>query len=283
MIAPMRLEGGSTAVVTGAANGIGAALARAVAARGLDVVLADIDTDGLERTRREVAAHGVAAHVVVTDVRDPDAMARLAERAFSCPGPLQLLANHAGVLVTGESWLAPLEDWRWVMGVNLGGVVHALRAFVPGMLAAARPAHVVNASSIGAVLTEAGAAPYTTALRGVITVSESLVAELAALGAPIGVSVVCAGAVASDLGAAERHRPAHLARPAGFAPSDASVRSLDAKRAGMAAGLAPDDAARVVLDGVEADRFLVFVPGPERYAARVRAATERLLAGDPPA
>jgi NAD(P)-dependent dehydrogenase (short-subunit alcohol dehydrogenase family) len=273
---------GRTAVVTGAAGGLGSAIARAVAREGMAVAVADVDADGLARTEHDLRALGGRVLAVPTDVADPAAVDALADRCHAELGDVHLLCNHAGVIVTGESWLAPLEDWRWVMGVNLGGVVNTLRSFLPRMLAHGAPGHVVNASSIGALLTEPLAAPYVAALRAVVTVSETLHHELRRIDAPIGVSVLCPGAVATNLEHADEHRPAKLARPVGWEQSAVGRASMDRKAQGMAAGAPPDDVARHVVDGIRAGRFWIFAPDVGRYEAKLRTALDRMLAGEAP-
>jgi NAD(P)-dependent dehydrogenase (short-subunit alcohol dehydrogenase family) len=273
---------GRTAVVTGAAGGLGSAIARALAGEGMAVALADVDAQGLARTEHELRALGGRVLAVPTDVTDPAAVDALAQRCHAELGDVHLLVNHAGVIVTGESWLVPLEDWQWVMGVNLGGVVNTIRAFLPSMLTHGQPAHVANASSIGALLTEPLAAPYVAALRAVVTVSESLHHELRRIDAPVGVSVVCPGGVATNLALAEERRPAELARPAAWRQSAVGQDSMDRKAHGMAAGAPPDDVARQVVAGVRAGRFWIFAPGVDRYESKLRAAFERMLAGEAP-
>jgi NAD(P)-dependent dehydrogenase (short-subunit alcohol dehydrogenase family) len=251
---------GRVAVVTGAASGIGRALAVEAARRGMRVALADVDEKGLEETRRLAAAHGGKLLVRRTDVsreRDVEALADAAEREL---GGTQLLFNNAGVLVGGCVWERTPDDWKWVLGVNVFGVIHGIRSFVPRMLAAKQPGHVVNTASVGGLLTGAFLSPYVVSKHAVVALSEALHYELAARGAELGASVLCPGAVRTGIWRSERIRPADLAQTA--TPKGADERAfLDGMTAAIDAGIEASEIAPFVFDAVAEGRFWI-LPDP---------------------
>jgi NAD(P)-dependent dehydrogenase (short-subunit alcohol dehydrogenase family) len=187
------------AVVTGAASGIGLALAEAFVAEGMRVVMADVDEESLGTHAARLAGGGADVHAVATDVRDPDAVDQLGAAAVDRFGGLHVAVNNAGIVNGGNSWELPLDDWRRVLDVNLWGVIHGVRAFVPRILASGQEGHVVNVASMAAVLPRAQLGPYTVAKHGVLGLSDVLRAELEAIGAPVGVSVVMPGMVKTGL------------------------------------------------------------------------------------
>ena len=183
---------GRVAVVTGAASGIGFAIAREFAREGVKVLMTDVNTDALAAATAEVRRHGGVAEGLETDVRDPQAMERAAARAVDRFGALHIAVNNAGIVNGGPMWDLSLEDWHQVIDVNLWGVIHGVRAFVPRIIEAGT-GHVVNVASMAAMVAHAGIGPYTVAKHGVVGLSEVLKEEFAAAGLPIGVSVVFPG------------------------------------------------------------------------------------------
>jgi NAD(P)-dependent dehydrogenase (short-subunit alcohol dehydrogenase family) len=185
----------AVAVITGAAGGIGAGLAREAARRGKRVVLADRDEAALDAVARGI---GDTALAVPTDVTDPAGLEALAEAAFAL-GPVDILFNNAGVMHTGRSWEIPAEEWEQALAVNLGGVLNGIRAFVPRLLAAQRPARIVNTASVGGFLPSPLMAPYSASKFAVVALTECLAGELTQLGAPIAVSLLAPGPVKSGI------------------------------------------------------------------------------------
>lgn len=257
------------AVITGAAGGIGRALAQALAAQGYALALADIDADALEAARAELAADGVPVVAVPTDVSDARQIAHLCEQSFLHLGRVDLLVNNAGVLATGRCWELPPEVFDHVMRVNLWSVLHALRCFVPRM-AAQGSGHIVNVASMAGLAVGPWLAPYTLSKQGVVALSEGLALELQAAGMPIKVSVVCPGPVATGIAAGLD----------GAAPHEVNQMN-GALRTGIASGLTPDEAARVILDGVSAGQFWILPHEQAAHAALARA--QGIAAGTPPA
>jgi NAD(P)-dependent dehydrogenase (short-subunit alcohol dehydrogenase family) len=234
---------GRTAVVTGAGSGIGRALALALVRAGARVVVADIDQADAAETVRQARALDGEAFDVRADVTDRRAMAALAEQVVERYGVPHLLFNNAGVVVHGGLESATWEDWQWVVGVNLWGVVHGLLAFLPRMIAAGQGGHVVNTASMAGLVASQGLGVYTTTKYAVVGLSETLAKDLRPHG--IGVTVVCPMGVATRIRAAARHRPASLRNAPGAAagaevtligrtldPADVATRTLAAVRAG---------------------------------------------------
>ena len=189
---------GRTAVVTGAASGIGLSLSRRLAEEGMRVVMSDVDADRLEAAPRRV---GPPADVlaVAADVRAGRTSRRSPALAAERFGPVHLLCNNAGVQLTGATWEFELREWEWLLGVNLWGVIHGIKAFVPGMIEHGGPAHVVNTSSVGGLVVFPGMAGYAAAKSAVVAISESLLFDLRTHGLPVGVSVLCPGPTMSEL------------------------------------------------------------------------------------
>ena len=276
----MRLEG--TAVVTGAASGIGLAMAKRFAAAGMNVVMADIEADALKLAAEEVAGGGSSVVARETDVSDPGSMGELAREAVDRFGTVNLLCNNAGVSGGGGPiWSATPDDWTWVLGVNLMGVVNGIRAFLPGMLASGRPGHVVNTSSVLGLST-GGASIYSVSKHAVTRLSEGLWYDLRAARAAIGVSVLCPGMVATRIISAERNRPSRLSDTAAPNPERDRLRQAAEARF-QAEGMDPALVAERVARAVETGSFYILThPDSIKPAveARMRAIVEE---ADPPA
>lgn len=265
----MRLESGQVAVVTGGASGIGLAMARAFGARDMKVVLGDIEPSALATAAEGLRVDGtdVATHVV--DVASEEAMQDFADAAFSAFGQVHVLCNNAGVVARHDSW-GPLEDWKWVLGVDLWGVVHGVHHFVPRMLASGEPGHVVNTASVAGLLGFPGIASYTAAKHAVVGLSTSMHHELAA--SPLGVSVLCPGLVATNIVNSERNRP-------GIDPEIADADNPTYALTGEA--LTPDDVADHVVNAIMGDRFWILPQS--HYADQSVALAESRRGGEPPA
>lgn len=186
---------GRVAVVTGAASGIGLAITEVFLHEGMSVVMADVDGDGLTAQASRLGGLGGPVHPVVVDVTDQASVDQAAEAAVDRFGRLHVAVNNAGIVNGGNSWELSLDDWRRVIDVDLWGVIHGVRAFVPRILESGEEGHVVNTASMAAVLSLAKLGPYTVAKHGVLGLSDVLRAELAGIGAPVGVSVVMPGMV----------------------------------------------------------------------------------------
>lgn len=254
------------AVITGAASGFGRELALLCAAEGMQLVLADVDAAGLAATRALLDVDDERVLLQHCDVADAAAVEALAEATWTRFGATHLLFNNAGVAVAGPAWTATLEDWQWVLGVNLMGVVHGLRSFVPRMLEQGAPAHIVNTSSVAGLLSVPGSAVYCASKHGVVTLSEVLHHDLRTAGADIGVSVLCPAFVPTGIVDAARNRPAHLAAGNPLAaPYEARVREA------VAAGrVSAAEVARMTLDAVRAGEFYIYTHPRIRTAVKTR-------------
>jgi NAD(P)-dependent dehydrogenase (short-subunit alcohol dehydrogenase family) len=248
------------AVVTGGGSGIGRGLGLALARRGARVVLADLSGERLERAVDEIrAATGAEVVGVLTDVTDQPSVDRLAERALDVFGAVHVVCNNAGTATVGYSWEAPISDWAAVLNVNLMGVVHGIRSFVPRMLETKVAGHVVNTSSMAGLIPVPLNAAYTASKHAVVGLSRTLEAELVSVGAPIGVTVVCPGSVATAIVDDE------IARYESAGGLSAPQRKiLEQLKAGIDVGMKADDAGEMVVNAVENDRFWAF-PNAEEF------------------
>lgn len=231
----MREFAGKVAVITGAASGIGFALAERAAGAGMRLVVADVEEPALARAEAMLRAAGATLRAVPTDVaRAPDVEA-LAQATLSAFGAVDLLCNNAGVSLPRTVTSASLADWEWILGVNLWGVIHGVRTFLPIMLAQGTEGHVVNTASL-AGLVAGTLGPYSVTKHAVVALSESLYYTLAGQGAKVGVSVLCPGYVVTRIAEAARNRPA--GGSAGPPDPEAEARAAAARRA-VAAGTPP--------------------------------------------
>ncbi|MGB6554527.1 MAG: SDR family NAD(P)-dependent oxidoreductase [Candidatus Binataceae bacterium] len=201
---------GKTAVVTGGASGIGKALAARCCAAGMNVVLGDVELKVLEATRDELAQGKANVIGVVTDVSRPEEIERLAAKTLDAFGSADLLFNNAGVGAGTTVWESTLEDWTWVIGVNLWGVIHGIRTFVPIMLKQNRPAHIINTASIAGLVRGHHSAAYATTKHAVVALTEQLALEFERTHAPIKASVLCPSWVNTRINEAGRNRPKNL-------------------------------------------------------------------------
>ena len=263
---------GKVAVVTGAASGIGYAVAARAAAEGMTVVLADIDAGKLRAAAAALRGDGADARPMEVDVSDRQSVLGLARRVRDEVGDTWLLVNNAGVFLSAPFTEMPPADWEFVVGVNLWGVVHGLQAFLPGMLER-DSGHVVNTSSIDGLVTVRNAASYVAAKHAVTALSETLYRELEDAGSAVGISVLCPAAVATDILNSARHRPGRL----GPAPQ---VPERDYPR--LDEVMEPAEAADIMFAGVRERRFWILTH-PGQGAPAIRARAEGIIGGRNPA
>ena len=258
------------AVVTGAASGIGFALAERFAAEGMRVVLADIEGRTLASAAEALRRKAPAVLASQIDVSRSDDMERLARETYDEFGAAHVLCNNAGVAVIGAVHEHSLADWQWVINVNLWGVIHGVRAFVPRMLASGDEAHIVNTSSMAGLTTAPFMSVYDVTKHGVMALSESMYKEFRTTGAPIGVSVVCPGLINTNISRSSRNRPADVAEEGKYGPmAQAFAQNLEAR---LAEGYPPSEVAEQVVQGILDGRFYIVPAQPDvKAGAAVRA------------
>jgi NAD(P)-dependent dehydrogenase (short-subunit alcohol dehydrogenase family) len=239
----MRIEAGQVAVITGGGSGIGRALALACAARGMHVAIGDIESAAADETVRMLHGQGGRAFAQHVDVTKAGDLTSFAARTYGEFGRCDLLCNNAGVLVLGPLVNATAADWKWVLDVNLYGVLHGLDAFLPRMLEAGRPGHILNSVSLRGVGGSPGCGVYAASKYGVLALTETLHAELADRN--IGVTALCPWSVNTAIVASERNRP----DAASMSP-EALQKLIDAAPS-SAITIEPDQVAQVALEAVE--------------------------------
>lgn len=272
-------------VITGAASGIGRAMAVAFAAEGMHLALADIEAEPLEETAELARAEGVNAIAMRTDVRDPEAVEHLAERTVAEFGALHLACNNAGVSGGGLTWEVDLDTWDWVLGVNLFGVIHGLRSFTPRIIASGG-GHIVNTASMAGLTSPPGMSPYNVSKHAVVTLSESMSVELSMTHPEVGISVLCPGWVRTRIHEADRNRPSDpaAAMDEAIVVDAGEQAALDGMQDVVASliegGLDPAAVAAQVLEAVREARPWVLTH-PE-WMEMVSARTDRIIAEEPP-
>lgn len=265
---------GKCAVVTGAASGIGQALAHAFAAQGMRVAIGDIEADALLATEADLCALGASVLAMRVDVSDASSVGAFAQRVDDEFDGADVVCNNAGVFAGGHTWERPVADFEWVMGVNFYGILHGIQAFVPGMIERGRPGHVVNTMSAAGLFPSAFSAPYTASKFAALALTECLAGELATVGAPIGVTALCPGSTRTGIASSARNR-------AEFTPSDPASEFVDRMLAeNVERGVPPSDVAAMVVEAVRAGRYLQLTA--DGYATALRTRTDELLAGGVP-
>lgn len=253
----MRDLTGKTAVVTGAASGLGRAMAWAFCEAGMQVALADLQGPALVEAERELRASGFRVVAVTVDVTSAASVQALAECVVEQFGGVDVLVNNAGITgdLPRESWSHDLANWQRVLDVNLKGVIHGLHSFVPLLLERADGGHIVNTASMGGLMALPYMAPYAATKAAIVALSESLDLELKALGANIGISVLCPGIVQTAMTHIRRDHP-------GSSASSPSPPALEFYRASQQAAqrttVTAQFVARKVLEGVRANNFYIF-------------------------
>ncbi len=262
---------GKVAVVTGAASGIGRALAERCAQEGMRVVLAGINEQTLMQASQELKAEGASVLAVQTDVSKAGDVEALAQKAFDTYGAVHLLFNNAGVGAGTIIWESTLADWEWTIGVNLWGVIHGIRAFVPRMLEQDTEGHIVNTASIAGLTSGPGLGIYKVTKYGVVTLSETLYHELALRGAKIKTSVLCPGFVKTRIMDGARNRPARLQNdPAEVKMGPESVALIQFMLQAVEAGMPPQQVADIVFQAIRDETFYILTHPESKEEIRVR-------------
>ena len=264
---------GRVAVVTGAASGIGRGLARHAARDGMRVVLADVETQALEDAVAEIRDLGADAVGIRTDVSRADEVQALADQTFDRFGAVHLLCNNAGVFQAGVVWQRTQADWDWVIGVNVWGILHAIRAFVPRLLEQDTDAHIVNTASMAGLITVAYSGPYVVSKFAAAALTECLAHDLRAQGSTIGVSCLVPGLVDTRIADSTRNRPDEP--PSEVTAPDHHFVADVLKQQTSTGGRHPDEVAAIVFDAVRARQF--WIPTTDGFEALVRNRYDALL------
>lgn len=247
------------AVVTGGASGIGRGMAERFGEEGMKVVLADIEEEALRIAEAEFREKGVDVLAVLTDVAKAEEVEKLAQEALNAFGKIHVVCNNAGVVggsgAFGRMWESTLRDWEWVMGVNLWGVIHGVRTFLPIMLEQGEEGHIVNTASLAGIM--GGGGIYGVTKQGVVALSESLFTELKLAQAKIGISVLCPGWVNTKIIDAERNRPKELANAGTGTLDPQSAAAREMVRGLLESGLAPAEIADQVMTAIREDQLYI--------------------------
>ncbi|MBC7416304.1 MAG: SDR family oxidoreductase [Herminiimonas sp.] len=251
------------AVITGGASGFGREFASIAAARGMKVVLADVQQDALDEVKAALEAGGTDVLAVRCDVRHADAVQALADATMARFGAVHLLFNNAGVGAGGLIWENTEADWEWVLGVNLWGVIHGVRIFTPLMLATAKTepgyqGHIVNTASMAGLLNAPTMGIYNVSKHAVVSLSESLYQDLKLVDAPISASVLCPYFVPTGISQSHRNRPDEV-KNSDVAPT-ASQRAAQAmsEKAVSSGKVSAADVAQMTFDAIDSDQFYIY-------------------------
>lgn len=270
------LVSGNVAVITGAASGIGRGMAERFAAEGIKVVLADVEEKPLAKLEAALRAKGATVLAVRTDVSNASAVENLAQQTLDAFGAVHILCNNAGVVCSRPIWEHTLADWEWVLGVNLWGVIHGIRTFVPRMLVQGDKCHIVNTASILGLVGGSRQGIYKVSKHGVVVLSETLADELAQKGANIQVHVLCPGWVRTGILDSGRNRPDALRNPMEKThPHEPLIGNSRNARTEMEAGMSPSEVADHVYNALQTGALYIHTH-PE-HKAWVRERMERIL------
>jgi NAD(P)-dependent dehydrogenase (short-subunit alcohol dehydrogenase family) len=259
----MKQLDGKVAAVTGAASGLGKAMALAFAAEGMDVALADVDEAGLKAVEEEVRSRKAKAFSMRVDVSKSDQVEAFAERTVAGLGGVHLVCNNAGVALTGAVWENSALDWEWILGVNLRGVANGVRAFVPRLLAQDE-GHVVNTASVAGLISPPGMGAYCVSKHAVVALSEALHHDLHERGSRVGVSVLCPAYVPTGIADSDRNRPKDLGI------SRKTEKDAMLRKAVSSGKKSAQEVARAVIAAVKEERFYILTHPAITGAIRAR-------------
>ena len=268
----MRELKGKVAAVTGAASGLGRSMALAFASEGMHVALADVDETGLSSVQDEVLAKGVRAITLKVDVSDARQVEAFRDHTLARLGGVHLVCNNAGVSTLGAAWEASLADWQWILGVNLWGVIHGVRAFAPHLIAQ-NQGHIVNTASVSGLISPPGSTTYNVTKHAVVALSETLHHDLRERKSKVGVSVLCPAYVPTGIVDSERNRPKDL--PASEKSQETLARQAMLRKAVASGKISADQVAQAVVNAVKAGRFYILTH--PRIKGAIRARMEDIL------
>jgi NAD(P)-dependent dehydrogenase (short-subunit alcohol dehydrogenase family) len=277
----MRELKGKTAFITGGASGIGLAMAKAFAEAGMNVMLADVEQGALDQARKDLGQYGNHVLGVACDVADPDSVERAAQATFSAFGKVHVLCNNAGVAAAGGTDLISVDNWRWVVDVNLMGVVHGVRSFLLHIRSHGEGGHIVNTASMAGMVNNMGFSPYAATKFAVVAMSEGLRMRLQPLG--IGVSVLCPDFVRTRIGESGRNRPDRYGPVQPLDPASPTAAMVAEIARQIAAGIDPANVAARVLNAIREDELYIFThpnmrAGVDERFAAIQAAMDQATA-----
>ncbi len=244
------------AVVTGGASGLGRAMALRFAREGMKIVLADIQADALKKTESDFERARIPVLAVRTDVSKSKDVEALADKAFKTFGAVHVLCNNAGVAPGGTVWEHTEKDWAWTLGVNVWGVIHGIRVFVPRMLEQDVDCCVVNTASVAGLLSLPGMSAYCVSKHSVVTLTECLHHDLVASGAKMKASVLCPAYVPTAISDSERNRPASLRDDKKKSPEDLK-REEQLRHAVQSGRISAEQVADLVYEAIKAEKFYI--------------------------
>jgi len=248
---------GKVAWITGAASGIGLALAHRLAAEQMKLVLVDIEKGPLDEAKAALEAKGATTLALVVDVGNGEAMAAASKKALDTFGLVHVIINNAGVGGGGgPMWQLTEADWKWTLDVNLWGLLHAIRLLLPPLVASGEEGHVLSTASVAGLLTTPFMGPYTATKHAVVAISECLCKELELTNSKVGVSVLCPGWVKTKIASSQRNRPAALAA-SGSEVSERGKQFAQVVEQLVASGITPEKVADACLDAIRAQKFYV--------------------------
>jgi NAD(P)-dependent dehydrogenase (short-subunit alcohol dehydrogenase family) len=275
----MRDFDGKTAFVTGGASGIGLALGRAFAEAGMKVMLADVEASALDQALQGLKSHGARVRGISCDVADPDSVERAAQAAFDAFGNVHVVCNNAGVAAGGGIDNISIDNWRWVVDVNLMGVVYGIKSFLPHMMKHREGGHIVNTASMAGMINNMGFSPYAATKFAVVAMSEGLAMRLKPQG--IGVSVLCPDFVRTRIGESGRNRPERYGETPPLDPASPAAQMVAEIARRLEAGIDAGEVAARVLAAIRNEELYIFTHPNMREAvngrfAAIQAAMDRV-------
>ena len=274
----MKVFKDKVAVITGAASGIGRAIADKCAEEDMKVVLADINKKGLAIAEAELKESGATVLSVPTDVSKAKDIEALSQKTLEVFGEVNLLVNNAAVYTTGTLWENTISDWEWVLGVNLWGVINGVRTFVPIMIEQDTEAYIVNVSSMAGLTRISNIGPYTVSKHGIVALSETLFYELAERNPKVKVSVLCPGRVDTPVAYAARKRfEATRGVPGEREMSPEDEAQIERMAGIFSTGMDPREVAEKVFDAIREDKFYILTHPDQEYLDRVKRRMDDIL------
>lgn len=273
---------GKVAVITGGANGIGFSIAQECAKREIKIVIADINESDLKKAEEKLKAQGAEVLSVKTDVIKYEDMERLANKTLERFGHVDLLFNNAGIVVAGPAWLLSLNDWEWIMKVNVWGIIHGEKAFIPTMLKQDTECHIINTASAAGLLSLDGMSAYHTSKFAAVALSESTYLDLQCVTDKIKMSVFCPGFVQTDLNNCERHRPKDYENDSNdeYYQSDSYKEEEEQKHKVIQNGIPVDEVGATIFEAIEEEKFYILTHPEINFLIGLR--TRNILEGGNP-